>query len=280
MLRVASWNMNHWRGSRSLADHGARAWEYLAAGNVDIALAQEAVAPSESETWGHLVPRSGWNIGKDRPWGSGIATREMAAAEVSSTYTMWSTHHSFELTPHSNYEGAVAIADIDVPSLGHVTAISVYAVMKPVYAQTTLFHIVADLIPLFDSPKTERRHFVLGGDLNAHTQAPHPKELPRYEAILHAIESLGLVNCFKATAQMRPKLEGCPCNEPVCYHVQTRRHPRHRGTPKERFSGHLDYLFASPELADSLSDCFAVGSRDESVWELSDHCPVVADFDV
>ena len=50
------------------------------------------------------------------------------------------------------------------------------------------------------------------------------------------------------------------------------------GTPKEKYSAQNDYLYASPDVAEALTDCYAVGSRDESVWQLSDHCPIVAEF--
>ena len=271
MLRVASWNTSHWSYSRLVPQHKQCVWNYLADLEVDVALVQEAVAPAGSKRWSHFVPQAPWRIDESRPWGSGIATQAIHAQEVRSTYTRWSARHEFDLTPASNHKGAVAIADLQVPEFGVITVISVYAL-------TTLFRIIAELIPLFDSGKKTQQHFILGGDLNAHTQNPHPLELPRYKAIFTAIESLGLVNCFKATTHLRPKLEGCPCDEPECFHVQTRRHRRHVGTPKEKYSAQNDYLYASPDVAEALTDCYAVGSRDESVWQLSDHCPIVAEF--
>jgi len=188
--------------------------------------------------------------------------------------------HRFDLTPEGPYKGAVSIADVETPQFGTVTAISVYGLMNPLYAQTTIFRVVADLIPLFDSPRRGRRHFVLGGDINAHTQTEDRSSLPRYKAMFAAIESLGLRNCFKDTVYKREKLQGCPCQEPECFHVQTHRHPAHRGTRLETVGGHNDYLFASPDLADRLVACYAVGASDETVWQLSDHCPVVAVFNL
>jgi hypothetical protein len=49
---------------------------------------------------------------------------------------------------------------------------------------------------------------------------------------------------------------------------------------KESYSAHLDYLYASLKVAEPLSSCYAVGASDESVWSLSDQCPVVAEFEV
>jgi exonuclease III len=37
-----------------------------------------------------------------------------------------------------------------------------------------------------------------------------------------------------------------------------------------------DYLFASPQLADKLTACYADDT--DAAWAQSDHCPVVADF--
>ncbi len=279
MLRVASWNTNHWQYSRRLPDHGERLWSYLEAHEVDVALVQEAAAPA-TPSWPNVLPKAPWRIDDRRPWASGIAARRHQLSSVGLVRTRWSSRHEFDPNPPSPHRGAVAIADFQVPGFGAVTAISVYALMNPVYAQTTLFRIVADLIPLFDPPPRKPRHVVLGGDFNAHTQQAHSKEMPRYKAIFEAYESLGLVNCFKATVDTRPPLEGCPCKEPICFHVQTKRNPRHKGTPKEKYSGHFDYLFATPELADTLVGCYAAGAEDESVWELSDHCPVIAEFDI
>ena len=53
------------------------------------------------------------------------------------------------------------------------------------------FLIVADLIPLFDLRYVDR--VVLGGDFNVTTATKvNTPELPRYRAVLNAVESLGL----------------------------------------------------------------------------------------
>jgi hypothetical protein len=55
---------------------------------------------------------------------------------------------SVQLIADENYRGALAIAELGVPELGRLAVASVYALMKPYYARTTLLRMVADLIRL------------------------------------------------------------------------------------------------------------------------------------
>jgi exonuclease III len=48
---------------------------------------------------------------------------------------------------------------------------------------------------------------------------------------------------------------------------------RHSNSPEP---WHNDYLFATAALAEHLSDCQPVS--DARAWQLSDHCPVLAEF--
>jgi hypothetical protein len=78
---------------------------------------------------------------------------------------------STRFTMLGTYPGSTIVARV------LVTCVSVYGLMN-VYAQTTMLRIVADLIPLFDSPEGER--VVLGGDLNVTTailNGEHPPQL-------------------------------------------------------------------------------------------------------
>ena len=98
----------------------------------------------------------------------------------------------------------------------------------------------------------------------------------RWVAILATVESLGLVNLFKRTQPSRGPLAACPCKESPCWHVETF---RHRGGTREPGYYMTDHLFASPELADRLTALEVWNDRPE-VWTLSDHCPIVARFDL
>jgi hypothetical protein len=99
----------------------------------------------------------------------------------------------------------------------------------------------------------------------------------RWKAILGLLESLGLINLLKATQGQRGPLPGCPCREVDCWHVETFRHRNRRTSDAGYFT--TDYLFATPELADRLIG-FEVWNDRPEVWELSDHCPIVAQFDL
>ena len=105
---------------------------------------------------------------------------------------VWTRYSSTLFSMLGTYPGATIVARVEVPGVGPVTCVSVYGLMN-VYAQTTMLRIVADLIPLFDSPDGAR--IVLGGDMNVTTcTLPSTPELRRYEAILRAVESLGLLH--------------------------------------------------------------------------------------
>ena len=41
-----------------------------------------------------------------------------------------------------------------------------------------------------------------------------------------------------------------------------------------------DYLFASEGLVGRVRSCQALNAPDSRAWELSDHCPVVAEFEL
>jgi len=274
-MRVVTWNMSHW----SARGHADRAWAYLADLDPDITLLQEAQPLATQASRWTFVPEPPWEIDTGRKWGSGVATRAWAMEPIDHAVTPFGAHE-FVVVADGYYRGALAVAGVDVSGFGNVVAISVYALMKPIFAQTTLLRMIADLIPLFDA--SAHQHYLLGGDLNIHTQTTARSDRARYAAILHAVESLGLVNCFKTAVGKRSPLVGCTCNEETCYHARTHLHARQVGKATEAVGGHNDYLFASPALAERLTSLRVMGDPDEDpdVWQFSDHCPVVAEFDV
>ena len=136
---------------------------------------------------------------------------------------------------------------------------------------------MADLIPLFDDPRHNRK-VVLGGDLNAYDQSNDKVERGRWQAILALVESLGLVNLLKLTQPERGPLSGCPCVESACWHVETFRHLSRSADNPGYFTN--DHLFATKDLADRLVRLEVWGTDRLEVWKLSDHCPLVAHFDL
>ena len=254
-LRVVTWNLDHWRrGTQTRRD----AWSYLASGlSSDIALLQECVPPRDLSR-SHLVYRE---IGGSRSWGSAVAVfnKELSIEEVGAVRTKYG---STRFPMLGTYPGAMIVARVDIPTVGPITCVSVYGLIN-VYAQTTMLRIVADLIPLFDSPEGER--VVLGGDLNVTTAASPSTELRRYEAILNAVESLGLRNLVETAAERPPQLENCACGASSCHHLRT------------YGGGQLDWLFATPELAQR---CRRLRVEYGQCASLSDHAPIIADFEI
>jgi endonuclease/exonuclease/phosphatase family metal-dependent hydrolase len=73
------------------------------------------------------------------------------------------------------------------------------------------------------------------------------------------LRNAGYIDCYRT---INPEAKGFTCPS---------------GAP----AGRIDFIFASPELADNLSDCFiATSGEDVEAKEASDHLPVIADFGV
>jgi exonuclease III len=267
-FKIATWNMNYWqRRNRQLYE---AAWQYLDSLETDISLIQEAVPP---EDYANVV----WNEidGKSRPWGSGVVSGKWKLAEVTKAR---SAHYREEVSLLRTWRGAVAIAKVELSDELPLTVISCYGLIDENYAQTTVYRIIADLIPLFDSKFGKR--IIFAGDLNISSQMRGKRERRRHEAILESIKSLGLVDCLEQTKAQRQPLTDCPCAEaPDCGHVITHRH--NRGARM-----HIDYIFATEPLAKKLVECYPVDERsgfpltEDGQWMLSDHCPVAAEFDL
>jgi hypothetical protein len=97
-----------------------------------------------------------------------------------------------------------------------------------------------------------------------------------HRATIARFEALGFVDCLgTSVAADRVPLAGCPCGPaPDCRHVRTYRHDNKAdGLPWQNES-----FFATRALASSLTSCAPVD--DEAAWALSDHCPVVAEFEL
>lgn len=258
--------MDHWKSKK----FSEEAWEYLYTLNTDVALVQEAKLPVDDDTVvGQMIDQ------KDRPWGSGIVSPKLKLTEVTKAK---SVHSRAEVDLLNTKPGCVAIARITLPDNSGLTLISCYGLIDDGYAQTTMYRIIADLIPLFDDKELGKR-VILAGDLNITSQMKNKTERIRHQAILESIKSLGLLDCLEMTKSSREAMQDCPCPEaPDCGHVVTHRH--NRGSQM-----HIDYIYATESLARKLENCYVIDERKEfptedSKWKLSDHCPVVAEFNL
>lgn len=259
-LSVATWNMDYWKQS---AGTRRSAWQFLEDRlGPDVALLQECVPPEHLRRSGRVVYRE---LAGNRPWGSAvIALRDgLTVDEIGAVRTRYASTRFHMLGTHP---GTIIVTQVTMSDLEPVTCVSVYGAID-VYAQTTMHRIAADLIPLFDSPWGNR--VILGGDFNVTTAtAPNTPELPRYEAILEAVESLGLKNVAETAEEGPPAFVDCLCGDSCCSHIRT--YGEEPGTQ-------LDWLFASPALARRCRTLRVERDRSEG---LSDHAPLVAEFDV
>ncbi len=187
-----------------------------------------------------------------------------------------------------SHPGTWAGVRLTLPDESVVTLVSGYGLFDDrhpterglVYSTTTVNRMLSDLTPLIDSDAGRR--MIIAGDLNVGTQYkdPSPEEPhrhgPHHRATFERFGALGMVDCLAAgVASDRGPLAGCACGPaPECRHVRTYRHDdQPNGHP-----GQIDVIFATRALVKSMVTCVAVD--DEQAWKLSDHYPVVAEFEV
>lgn len=114
---------------------------------------------------------------------------------------------------------------------------------------------LSDLTPILDVNRS-KAPVVLGGDLNVSPQIRWP-DTAAHKAVIERIKAFGLRDCLGATH---------------AGFVQTYRSRNSRS----RSSWQGDWVFASDRLR--LVRCEPEDS--DQAWALSDHCPIVADFEV
>lgn len=257
-LRVAVWNLNHWQQPLLPTDTRAAAWAHLTDSlGAHVALVQEAVPPAG-------LPRAQTVYGEmagHRDWGSAVVALDptLALDPIRSVRMPWSRRRY--LLAGSN-PGSVAVAQLSVPGIQPITLVSVYGVLDG-SSVASMHRVIADLLPLFDSPQGTR--VILGGDLNVSRSTSDPRYLARSEAILAAIRALDLVEAKTLVAEPPEPSRECACDaDGACDHLPT------------WGAAELDHVFVSPSLAAQVTalglDPAAVGAG------LSDHVPLVLDL--
>jgi endonuclease/exonuclease/phosphatase family metal-dependent hydrolase len=269
-ISVVTWNLH--QGVDKRPENVTATWRYLEQEvNPTVALVQEAFAKSIPQTTDRKVY---WPAGKV-PYDTAVVAYAGRLESLPDVTPRYRPRTTFAIRP--TVPATLAIARlVDVPGVEPFVAISFYGRMAPLYAQTGVLRAVADLIPLFDTPEFNRR-IVLGGDLNVYDQTSDRVMRKRWNAILLMVEALGLVNLLKLTQPSRGPAPSCPCREPACWHVETFRHRNRSDGVPGYFT--TDYLFATEDLAARLTALEVWRDRPE-VWTLSDHCPVVARFNL
>lgn len=260
-LSIATWNMNHWQGSAAKREAG---WSYLREQlRPDIAMLQETVVPVDIP---HPIHRAE-GIDQHRLWGSALVSWKHQLTEVTHVK---SVYHKAEVELVHTHPGTVAAADVEIKGHAPLTVVSIYGMLQQGYSITTMHRILSDLTPLFDSRRYRR--IVLGGDFNCSTQL-EPPHRERHRNLFERLKAFGLVDLVAMTADSRPALANCPCDDDPCRHVQTHRHNR------SGVSWHDDYLFASEVLAEKVTEVRVI-DQEPGAREFSDHCPIVAKFEL
>jgi exonuclease III len=255
MLKLVSWNMSHWQKTPELRKG---AWDYLRSIRVDFALLQETVPPDDLQSQSFVYRQGG--IGANRPWGSAVVS---FAGPITPVQEAKSRYGNSVSNLHLTFPGSIAIATTEKG----FTLVSMYSVMDQGYAITTVHRQLSDLTPLFDS--VFGRRVILAGDLNISTQLPEP-DRSRHRNAFDRLLTLGLVDAFSLSRPAREPLDGCPCKDLPCHHVQTQRHGRSK-TPWQN-----DYFFVSDILVPKVKACKPL--HDGYSWLLSDHCPIVLEI--
>jgi len=281
-LRLATWNLNHWRQPMLPVDTRRAAWGHLAkAMSVQVALVQEAVPPLEFErervVYGELAGH--------RNWGSAVVAldRAIAIEPLRSVRIPWSRRRY--LLENAN-PGSVAIARMTVPGIEPITLVSVYGVFDGPVVSSVL-RVVADLMPLFDSPYGAR--VILGGDLNVSRSTSDPKQRARADAILAAILSLGLVEAktlatgppLAAALDRGQRGLGSPEGAPLTTRTEARGKLRARRTAEGPPCCHEGPSNIGAVRGDLRRDGHPSGGRDDTQLdqhaELLDQAPVLDD---
>ncbi len=205
--------------------------------------------------------------GYRRPWAAAVVSRHVLTEIDDARATR--NGRPIKVPFVSSRPGSWVASWVQVPDVGDVTAISLYGLMDE-KSDGSVHRSLSELAPVFDDERY-RGLLLVGGDLNTWTGWPSGPHLDRDRIVLDRIRAYGLVDCLETTR--RPgRLAGCPCTFGAdCMHTRTRLDPRYPKIPYQ-----MDYLFASPELAERLNRCSAL-DHDECPSP-SDHYPIVADF--
>lgn len=264
-MRVATWNLKQAVApKRPLPE----LWQWAADRiRPDCIVFTEGKVPSSG------VPRgwtAEWNPDGVYPeqrnrWGTVVAGRGVEIIPLTTVKSRLRRH-----TLEVSWPSAVQV--VDVFDNGHYwgTVVGFYAVTKNgrgvstgngAYSWPTMMN---QLERLFESDRAQR--LVVAGDLNL-----LPKDIGS------VADRFDLIDVIDHTAATRPKLKGCNSCKMVsgCHHLWT-----HKNTGGANPSAQqVDFIFVSDELFDEVKQVEGGGRDFPDAWEMSDHAPVVVEFE-
>lgn len=266
-MRGMSWTAVAWNMA-----HKSRSWDALSDLACDVALLSEARVPVPDGLDAVFEPEG--TLGRDRDthkrsWSTAVVSqhgpRRIEDAQAVS-YRGRRPKVAFEMSRPGSWSAAV----VPLPDVGDVTCVSLYGLLDEL-SEASVHRSLSELSPIFSDDRYKRR-VLLGGDLNAGTQWPEGGHLDGDTAILQRIKGYGLVDCLEEKRESG-RLDGCRCVfGDDCRHSWTRLDPNHPDIPLQ-----VDYLFASPALADRLTSCEALPPPEWKTY--SDHSPIIATFE-
>ena len=276
VTRVVTWNMKH--AVVHAAGRRQRGWAHLATLEPNIALVQEAGPPIEGPT--SVVWANGRAPTDGRDWSAGVAAYGLEAQPFTGpVYPSYYRRQTPIEIGRLARPGTLAIADVRLGRGTRLIAISLYGALR--YAEQSVAVALADIMPMFDDTHVPKR-LILGGDLNIHTHSNDSQERARAKPILELAESLGMCNLLRYARDRglleqgeRAYTQPCPCDGTDCYHVKTLNSPQ----SQPGAMANSDYLFATPTLARELRSLKVMNGDDDPSWSISDHCPLVAEFE-
>lgn len=261
-MRIATWNLKQAVAPRKTVDE---LWQWSANTiEPDVIAFTEAKVPKSGVPAGWSAQWTLEGIGPRRNWGTVLAARGVQLEPIEVVRVGRSNERL-----QFDWPAAVQVADVIQRGERWGTIVGIYALTVDAEGRSnghggfSTRRLFRQLEPLFASDKGDR--ILVGGDLNL---------LPR--DVASTVRRYGLTDLIERTAPERGPLTNClSCRGAEgCGHLWTHRN----GNSPNAAVQQIDYLFATDELANSVTRVYGGAGHFGDAWALSDHAPVVADF--
>jgi exonuclease III len=250
MITVATWNMKQAVAPKQPLPV---LWEWIEdVINPDVIVLTEARVPKEGlpEGWQAIWTPGG--IGPRRTWGTIIAARNIDIRPA-----VFPRNPENDAEYKSPHPGTLHTADIIIDKEVWATIVGAYGFMpESKNGWNALLGIAHECADLLDSGN---HRVILAGDFNL-----WPDDLvPVIE------EHFGLIDLM-GSAEGLPELEGAVGGSRIWTHKN--------GNSPNAAKQELDFIFVSEELSDEVSTIGGGINEFPDSWDMSDHAPVVVDF--
>lgn len=259
-MRIATWNLKQAVAPKKPLSDLWRWMEREVSPNV-IILTEAKVPHGGMSNW-----TTQWNpegVGPRRRWGTVLAGRNVELHKVSQAEI-----RGRQIPINHQWPSIIEIADVLIHGERWGTIAGIYGLTVDRDGQScghglhTTRLALEELKPLLESDRFER--LILGGDFNL---------WPIHVPSLLRTEMVDLIEASGADRGPLPGCSGCDLGNSCC-HVWTHKNGNSPNAARQQ----IDYLFASPALAEDLIDVAAGIGDFPDAWEMSDHAPVVAEF--